>query len=263
MKSVFCYLSPKSQPAWRAATVPFLLGPVVLTIMYIVVWKTSFPGFNQRGLFEFHSATIGDFILLPTTWTIMSRYYSLIGPNRTNKKPLLIFFIVGISILLSGILTLSSMYGANRDWTLPSYGTINFPGIYHSVFMGFMIAIYALFIADHWRLFSHTVIQRELVEKCFQLYWILLNLLTIFMSLLWSDAYYKTQQPIPYLINPIQQLLWAFFIVVNIVLTIKSGNYPKNKIASLVVKQTVFLFLIFIAGYFLSISPLLWNRPIS
>lgn len=256
-KKVFIlkYLTPSGYSSWRAAILPLTLGPVIFTSMYLYMLYCGLIEPNQRGLFEFHSTTIGDFILLPLTWILMAQYYSVTEKYQLNRNCYVVFGAFMLAALITSFLVVSSIYGNYRDWTLPKLGEINFPGIYHSAFMGFMFSVYLLFIFDHWYLISKNK-NRMLDIRAFEIYWYVIDLLCLFVAVFWSDWFYKGKQTNYFLVNPPQQTGWILFLLINILLTLKYKSLPYNNILLWIGKEILVITIALIVGVYLSMHPI-------
>lgn len=246
---VFIHLSPKSTSPTNAALIVLLLGPISFSVIYAIMMKFGFPSVKQRGLFEFYATTVGDFILLPMSWVFMSLYYKRCACDELLTYPK--WPILLTAFLLICFQTYSNMYGTGRDWTLPSLGKINFPGVYHSIFMVFMIYHFFVFIIDHY-LISNLMATNKLFFALLIDYWIVINVLTIFMVLAWSDIRYNKPTTNIYFGNAIQVVLWLLFLLFNLsFLAIQVAVYIQYLFIWLVIQFLVWL-LIFYFGVYIS-----------
>ena len=209
----------------KSLLLALLSGPLPLSIMYFYMVAVDHPAANYRGLFDFYSASFGDFLVLPISWAVMARTYSRISASnnwRPSRGIRIISF--GFGILLTFFIVYGGMTGDHRDWTLPQKGVINFPGIYHAVFMAFMLASFMMFLLDHW----HITITSDHVDEDHILatnFWTVINLLTTFMVLLWLDGLYENTTTF-WLVSPLQQVSCLVFIIINIILTRKYQLQP-------------------------------------
>lgn len=257
LNSFFEQITPINLRTWKAVLTPLLLGTGIFTILYIYSIYNKLPGANQRGLFEYHSTTFGDILIVPLTWLLMSKYYSISESLGLERSKLTIPLVIIFSLLLTSIHTVSSMYGKDRDWTLPSYGSINIQGIYHSLFIAFMLSSYVVFIIDHWHLMSKTSLDSSIKSNLSLLYWCVLNLFALFLALLSSDAYYNS--PVKsFFINPSQQLALFIFLFLNFLMTIKNQAIPFGNLFSFSFIQIAFYILTITIGYLLSKFPIMW-----
>ena len=256
MLTIIETISPKTLRGFKAVLLPFLLGPITLSMMYLYLVFTDSTAINQRGLFEFYSATAGDFLILPLTWLLMSKSYS--HKELDVKKPTWVFIlIICVSILMSGGITYLSMQGERRDWTLPTQGIINFPGVYHSTFMAFMFAILFCYIFDYWKVMLNSKNKSETLITLTTIYWYILDLLTLFLTLLWVDDLYNKTARTFISITP-QQIGWSIYLLISMFLTLRTGSIPyKNKYVW-IFKQIVVCAVIVLLGNLLSRNPLLW-----
>lgn len=251
--------TPNKLTPLQAAIVPFLLGPGVLTTMYEIMRLINTPSIHERGLFQFYSATIGDFLILPVTWALMAYYYSLAPEGFSRHSPSLLVISIALGGLVSGMLVYSSIIGPTRDWTLPSRGSINAAGVYHALFMAFMLAVYVLFFIDHWKLlFSSTNVSANL-SYLSTLYWYVLDLLSLFMILLVVDTFYDYPHQKLFSALFTQRWDWGVFLLVNYVLQLKAGKVPYNHAFLWIFKEAIWYALLLFAGNVIASHPFLWS----
>lgn len=236
-----------------------IFGPLVLSIFYFYSIMYNLLGAGERGLFQFYSATVGDFLILPIAWYFMSRYYQKIrlANMERDRVPSTLLLAYFIGILSTIFVTLAGVYGPNRDWTLPQFGQINAAGIYHSIFMAFMLGTFWDFHFDYWGIVLRKVrrknIDGPLLEISVQ-YWIIMNLLTLFLVLLWADNIYsleKTQFAF-FVSNKFQQIGWWLFLLCNMYFSIRYQLTPGNKPLFWVARQIFIALILILLGMALS-----------
>jgi len=255
--NLFEIITPIKLRSWKAVVVPLFLGTGVFTILYLYSIYAKLPGSSQRGLFEYHSTTFGDILIVPLIWFLMAKHYSLSESLNLERKKTTILLVTALSLLITFVQTINSMFGNDRDWTLPSYGSINIQGIYHSLFIAFMLSSYFIFILDHWQLMSSTNIDASIKKQLSVLYWYILDLFVLFLALLSSDAYYNKNVESLF-VNPSQQFAVFGVLTLNFIMTIKNKAVPfKKPFLFLSIQILVFIFTI-VLSYFLSKTPIMW-----
>lgn len=233
---------PKKLSVNQSAILAFILSPVVLTIFFWVMYLAKVDAIKHRGLYLFESATLGDFLLLPISWALMSVYYHRADHAAGNFTLASRYVSLAIGLAMAVMITIKGMTSPYRDWTLPEPGKINIPGIYHSLFLAFMIWSFFTFLFDYWNL----VLRKEpLADKDHStLYWAILNLLTLFMFLLWRDALYFDPTIDFFHIDIIQQGFLLCLVLFSVVGTILKKQKPFGNLVSWILIQiTWWLFL--------------------
>lgn len=238
----------------------FILGPLILSLFYLFSSIYKLPGSDERGLFQFYSATIGDFFVLPLIWFLISKYYQkmLLANVEIKQSPRAQFFSYFIGITSTIFVTLAGVYGPNRDWTLPQFGQINLAGIYHSLFMMFMLGTFWNFCFDYWKVAfanknENLSVYQEL-KVASVIYWIILNLATFFFVLLWADNIYSIEKTKSAFFesNKLQQIGWLIFLVINMWLSVQNNLIPKNRLLIWALKQILILLILLIIGMILA-----------
>lgn len=254
------FLLPKILSPIKSMVCAFILGPLVLSLLYYYSLIYKLPGIEERGLFQFYSATIGDFFVLPTTWFLMSKYYQKmqlvnIKIEQSQVAQVLAYFI---GLLFAIVVTLAGIYGSNRDWTIPEYGKINVAGIYHSLFMALMLGTFCGFCFNYWKTVfvnkSRNFSAFHALESASMIYWAILNLVTFFFVLLWADNIYSVEKSRVAFFdsNKIQQICWGVFLIVNIWLSVKNNLTPKNRFFVWLVMQVSIVFVLVAFGMILA-----------
>jgi hypothetical protein len=209
---------PKRCTAVNSAILAFILSPVVLSIFFWGMYLLKNEAVFNRGLYQFESATIGDFLLLPLCWALMSVFYH--DSKRITTRIALtnryLSIVIGISMAI--LISIQGMTSPYRDWTLPEVGKINIPGIYHSFFLAFMIWSFFTFLFDYWTL----VYKKEIAQVGIQstLYWLILDFLTLFMFLLWRDAIFFDSSLNFFQINIFQEIFVLLLVSLSVVGTL-------------------------------------------
>lgn len=234
---------PKKFAAVNSAILAFILSPVVLTIFYWGMWLIKVKAIFNRGLYQFDSATIGDFLLLPISWALMSVFYQSAKRLPTRLALINRYLSLAIGITMAVLISVQGMASPYRDWTLPEIGKINIPGIYHSLFLAFMIWSFFTFLFDYWTL----VFKKEIPSggNHSTLYWLILDFLTYFMFLLWRDALYFDSSISFFQINFMQEIFVLALILISVIGTLIYKHKPfGNIIIWLVFQLTWWVFLI-------------------
>lgn len=249
---------PRTLSPIKSMIYAFMLGPLVLSLLYCYSLIYKLPGIEERGLFQFYSATIGDFFVLPVTWFLISKYYQKIRlANIEIKQSLAVqLFACFIGIISAMFVTLAGVYGPNRDWTIPRFGHINVAGVYHSLFMAFMLGTFWDFCFDYWRavFLNKNLSVFHTLEDTSIIYWIILNLFTLFFILLWADNIYsieKTRDAF-FVSNKIQQIWWLVFLVINAWLSVQNNLFRKNRLLLWFIKQILIIFALIALGVMLA-----------
>ncbi len=236
----------------------FMLGPLVLSLIYCYSLIYKLPGIEERGLFQFYSATIGDFFVLPIVWFLISKYYQrmLLANIEIKQSQTSRFFAYFIGLASATFVTLAGVYGSNRDWTIPQFGHINVAGIYHSLFMAFMLGTFWNFCFDYWRVVfaNKNLSVFHALEDASVIYWIILNLFTFFFILLWADNIYSIERTRAafFMSNKIQQIWWLVFLVINAWLSVQNNLIPKNRLLLWFVEQISIAFALIAIGVILA-----------
>lgn len=257
LSNLFEIATPIKLRSWKAIITPLFLGTGVFTILYLYSVCAKLPGSDQRGLFEYYSTTFGDILIVPLTWLLMSKHYSLSQFSGKERSKLTVPIVIVSVLILTSIYTINSMYGNARDWTLPTYGSINIQGIYHSLFIAFMLSSYAVFILDHWYVMSRASLDLSTKNNLSFLYWCIVDLFLLFLAFLSSDAYYNATVK-SFFINPPQQFVIFILLVLNFIMTIRNQAVPFSNLFLFTSTQIAVYILTTILGYLLSKYPIMW-----
>ena len=257
LSNLFEIITPIKLRSWKAIVTPLFLGTGIFTILYLYSVYAKLPGSDQRGLFEYNSTTFGDILIVPLTWFLMAKHYSLSESLKLERRKIVVPLAIAFSLSITSAHTINSMFGKDRDWTLPSYGSINIQGIYQSLFIAFMLSSYIIFILDHWYLISRTTVAVSTKKNLSILYWYILDLFILFLALLSSDAYYNKNVKSLF-INPSQQFAVLGALTLNVIMTIKYKAMPIDNPFLFSSIQIVVFIITIVLSYLLSKSPLMW-----
>jgi hypothetical protein len=144
----------------------------VLAVWHCLLWLVDPATRALRGMFEYHSATFGDSILLPLVGAAAVRYAGLVAEgfqglrlkaapaspsagrlrrlvrHAYERRAALVFALVVVAAAV-GLEHVDEVYGSDRNWTVPMRGQPRLVAYYHEAFFGFQAYVVAFLLYRH------------------------------------------------------------------------------------------------------------------
>jgi hypothetical protein len=144
----------------------------VLAVWHCLLWLADPATRALRGMFDYHSATFGDSILLPLLGAAAARYAGLVAAGfqglrltaapaspsagrllslvrRAYERRAALAFALVVAAVAVGLEHMDEVYGSDRNWTVPQRGQPRLVAYYHEAFFGLQAYVVAFLLYRH------------------------------------------------------------------------------------------------------------------